>query len=92
MLRGKKSACSAGDRRHRFDPCVGKIPWRRAWKFTPVFLPGESHREQRLMGYSPQGCKELDMTETTEHACTNTAKGPSADFSPKGAVESNNRV
>jgi len=26
-----------------FDPWVGKIPWRRAWQFTPVFLPGESH-------------------------------------------------
>ena len=30
-------------RRHRFDPWVGKIPWRRAWLPTPVFLPGESH-------------------------------------------------
>jgi len=55
-------------------------------------LPGESHREQRLMGYSPQGCKELDMTEATEQAYTNTEKVPSADFSPKGAVESNNNV
>ena len=54
--------------RHGFDPWVGKIPWRRAWKLTPVFLPGESHREQGLMGYSPQGCKELDMTEATEQA------------------------
>ena len=40
-------------------------PWRRAWQPTPVFLPGESHRERNLAGYSPWGCKELDMTEET---------------------------
>ena len=44
---------------------VGKIPWRMAWQPTPVFLPGESHGQRRLVGYSPQGCKELDMTEMT---------------------------
>ena len=32
---------------------------------TPVFLPGKSHRQMSLMGYSPCGCKELDMTEAT---------------------------
>ena len=46
----------------RFDPWVGKIPWRRAWQPTPVFLPEESHRQRSLVGYRPQGCKELDMT------------------------------
>ena len=35
---------------------------------TPVFLPGESHGQRSLAGYSPWGCKELDMTEVTEHA------------------------
>ena len=50
-------------RRHRFDPWVGKIPWRRAWQSTPVFLPGESHRQRSLLGYSPRGSKESDMTE-----------------------------
>ena len=40
-----------------------QIPWRRAWKPTPLFLPGESHEQRSLVGYSPQGCKELDMTE-----------------------------
>ena len=34
----KNLACNAGD---RFDPWVGKIPWRRGWLSTPVFLPGE---------------------------------------------------
>ena len=39
-------------------------PWRRAWQPTPVFLPGESHRQRSLVGYSPWGCKESDMTNT----------------------------
>ena len=37
----------------RFDPWVGKIPGRRAWQPTPVFLPGESHGQKSLAGYSP---------------------------------------
>ena len=36
---------------------VGKIPWRRAWQPTPVFLPGESHGQRSLVGYNPWGCK-----------------------------------
>ena len=56
--------------RHWFDPWVGKIPWRRAWQPTPVFLPGESHGQRSLAGYSPQGHKELNITEATGHACT----------------------
>ena len=47
----------------RFYPWVGKIPWRREWLPTLVFLPGKSHTQRILAGYSPQGCKELDMTE-----------------------------
>ena len=38
-------------------------PWRRAWQPTPVFLPGESHGQRSLVGYSPWGHKELNMTE-----------------------------
>ena len=38
-----------------FDPSVGKMPWRRAWQSTPVFLPGESHGQRSLAGYSPWG-------------------------------------
>ena len=49
--------------RHRFDPWVGKIPWRRKWQPTPVFLPGESHGQRSLVGYSPWGHRESDMTE-----------------------------
>ena len=56
---------NAGDMRHGFDPWVGKIPWRRAWKPISVSLPGESHGQRSLVGYSPRGHKELDTTEVT---------------------------
>jgi len=46
-----------------FDPWVRKIPWRRKWQSTPVFLPGESHGQRSLAGYSPRDCKESDTTE-----------------------------
>ena len=49
--------------RPEFDPWIGKILWRRKLQSTPVFLPGESHRQISLAGYSPRGCKESDMTE-----------------------------
>ena len=42
---------------------IGKIPWRRKWQPTPVFLPRESNGQRSLVNYSPWGCKELDMTE-----------------------------
>ena len=46
-----------------FHPWVDKIPWRREWLPTPVFLPGEPQGQRSLMGYSPWGPKELDTTE-----------------------------
>jgi len=61
---GKEPACQS--RRHkrlRFDPWVRNLPWRRAWQPTPVLLPGESHGQRSLVGYSPLGCKESDETE-----------------------------
>ena len=39
------------------------LMWRRKWQFTSVLLPGKSHRQRRVVGYSPWGCKESDMTE-----------------------------
>ena len=45
-----------------FDPWVGKIPWRRKWQPTPVFLPGEFHGQRSLAGYSPWDGKESDTT------------------------------
>ena len=50
----KESAHSVGDL---------KIPWRREWQSTPVFLPGESHGQGSLEGYSSQGLKDSDITE-----------------------------
>ena len=49
--------------RHGFDPWVRKIPWRRQWQPTLVFLPGKSHRQRSLEGYCPWGHKESDMAE-----------------------------
>ena len=46
-----------------FNPWVGKIPWRKKWQHTPVFLPGESHGQRSLAGYSPWGFKESDKTD-----------------------------
>ena len=46
-----------------FNPWVRKIPWKREWQPTPVFLHGEPHGQRIMVGYSPWGHKELDMTE-----------------------------
>ena len=49
---GKESTCQHRRRKRcRFDPWVGKIPWRRKWQRIPVVLPGESHGQRNLMGY-----------------------------------------
>ena len=63
---GKGPACQCRRlKRHGFDPWVRKSPRRRAWQPTPVSLPGESHGQRCLAGYSPQGGRELDMTGVT---------------------------
>ena len=54
------------------DPWVGKIPWRRKWQPTPVFMPGKFHGWRNLADYSPQGCKEWDMTEHAAHTHQST--------------------
>ena len=61
---GKEPTCQS--RRHKrceFSPWVGKIPQRMAWQPTPVFLPGESHGQRSLVGYSPWGWTESYTTE-----------------------------
>ena len=63
---GKETACQCCEhKRCGFHPWVGKIPWRTAWKPTPVLLPGESHWQRSLEGYSPQGDKETGTIEVT---------------------------
>ena len=64
-------------RKRGFDPWVRKIPWRRKWQPTPVFLPGKFHGQSSLMDYSPWDFKELDMakplnTHTQEQYYRNT--------------------
>ena len=57
---GTETACQC--RRCGFNPWVRKMPWRRKWPSTPVFLPGKSHGQRSLVGYCPWSCKGLGMT------------------------------
>ena len=50
-------------RRPGFNSCFGKSPWRKEWLPSPLFLPEEFHGQRSLVGYSPWGCKQSDMTE-----------------------------
>ena len=55
---GKESSCRCSRCwRQGFDPWVGKLPWRRAWRPPPVFSPGESHGQRSLAGCGPQACR-----------------------------------
>ena len=45
-----------------------KIPWRRKWQPTPIFLPEKFHGQKNLVGYSPVGRKDSDMTENMQHS------------------------
>ena len=58
----KESACNAGDMGSILG---GEDPWRRKWQPTPIFLPGESHQQRSLVGYSPEVYKESETTELT---------------------------
>ena len=63
---GKKPTCQCKrPKRCRFDPWVRRMPWRRAWQPTPVFLPGECHGQWSLLDYSPKCHKESEMTKVT---------------------------
>ena len=63
----QESAYNAGDSVQSLDR---KDPWRREWQSIPVFLPGESHGQRSLVGYSSWGRKELDTTERITHSQT----------------------
>ena len=64
-ISGKPACQCRRHKRHWFNLWVGKIPWRRAWQPSLVFLPGESHGHKSLVGYSPWGRTESDTTEAT---------------------------
>jgi len=59
-LSGKESACQC--RRHRFHPWIRKIPWRRKWQLTLVFLTGKSHGHRCLVATVHGVTKEADTT------------------------------
>ena len=63
---GKELACQC--RRHGFDPWAKKIPRRRKWQPTPIFLPGTFHGQRTLAGYSSWGRKESYTTEGLNHS------------------------
>ena len=65
-------------RKCRFDPWVGKIPWRRKWQPALVFLPGESYKQRSLEHYSLRGHKESDTTERLKNSITIWSIGPSS--------------
>ena len=60
----------------------GKIPWRRVWQSTPIFLPGKFHGQRSLVGYSPWGHEELDTTEFTHTACRTSVLWPEIEPGP----------
>ena len=63
---GKEPACQCRrHKRHGFYPGVGKSPWGRAWQPTPAFLPGKSHGQRSLAGYSLYSDIESNTTEAT---------------------------
>ena len=57
QISGKEPSCQSS-----FDPWLGKIPWRKKWQPTPIFLPGEDNGQRSLAGYSPWDHRESDMT------------------------------
>ena len=61
----RETFSTAGD--VRSVPGIGKIPWRKTWQPVLVFLPMKFHGQRRLAGYGPLCCKELDISEVTEH-------------------------
>ena len=65
-----KNPLASPHKRHRFDPWVGKISCSGRCHPTPVFWPGKFHGQKILVGYSPWGCRELDMIEqlSTQHS------------------------
>ena len=68
----KNMACQW--RRYRFNSWMGMILWRRKWQPTLVFLPGKSHGQRSLAGYSPWGCQRVRhdlVTKTATSIMTN---------------------
>ena len=88
-LNGKESTCYAGEhlqcRRCKFSPWEGKIPCRRKWQPTLVFLPGKSHGQRSLVGYSPQCCKS--QTQYSDYATNHHHNAPSTKHMNKDYLQ-----
>ena len=92
-LSGKESICQC--RKRGFDPWVGKIRWRKKWQPTPAFLPGESHGQRSLAGYSPWRCKrgrhdlatKQQFWEKQSHRLRRYLKKDSPDPDPQLALD-----
>ena len=65
-----------------FDPWVGKIPWRRKWQPTPVFLTGKSHGQRSLVSYSSWGLKKVghDLVTKQQHKYKGKDSGPEVEI------------
>ena len=84
-LSGKESTCQW--RRRGTDSWVGKISWRGKWQPTPLFLPGKTHRQRSLAGYSPWGHKESDTTQWLKDNKVQTGHSRTSGFSIMGCKD-----
>ena len=73
-LSGKESTCQC--RRCGFDPWLRKIPWKKKGQLTPLCLPGKSHGQRSLVGYSPWVCKRVERYPLTKQQTTTTTPPP----------------
>ena len=82
---GKESACQC--RRWGFNPWVMKIPWRRKWQPTPIFLPGECHGQSSRQGYSPWGYKRVRLDWAMSMAAFTVNHKPNLGFNFRRPTE-----
>ena len=75
---GEESACNARE----LGSIPGKIPWRRTWLPTPVFLPGEFHRQRSLAGYNPWGSQRVRHNWATNKDNSQLSRDNHGDVSP----------
>ena len=92
---GKEPACKKKKiclqcGRPGFNPWIRKIPWRRKWQPTLVLLPGKSHRQRSLAGYSPWGCKSQtrlsNFTFTVDFPCDSDGKDSACNAGDSGLI------
>ena len=85
----KESTCNA---EHAAGAAVSKIPWRRKWQSIPVSLPGESHGQRSLMGYSPWGHKRVRQDGLNNNPVDYDFRGPEILFEMTSLDDSHNQI